>query len=372
MKTVRLKITKHCHIFQKGNILEVEDAVVQDASNANVSGYSVPDIGNGLPGILPLKSVKKIAGKDEETGSHYGKCLLTKLSNFYETGAAPAAAPENAGDILPTHIRVIHYPDCQQLMFHMPKYAYDAGAYRLINNVTGELIENVKVRDHLSGGTMVLLDTLSYKPGFYTIEAAWPDGWTHQIRFIKFIESFPEASYENPPRNVELAIKNQECHLLPAPVIIIPPKITIRPIEKPKPYANYVHPPGNVTMIQNDKEHRLFDSNGVEIENGVDIKSFKRDLALKFGPVAEYTQDGRGGTIYYAEKDLSMEFYWEFGGGNAIVVIDIPEEKYWEAQTKKPLAERDSFLSRMAERVIQDKAPGCHFQMYSNSISILR
>jgi hypothetical protein len=371
LKTIRLKITKHCHIFQKGNILEVEDAVVQDASNDKITGYTVPDIGNGLPGILPFKSVKVLAGKGEQTAAYYGKCLLTKLSNFYQPGG-DAPATENAGEILAHHVRVIHYPDCQQLMFHMPKYAYDAGAYRLINSVTGKMIENVQVRDHLSGSTMILLDTLSYQPGFYTIEAAWPDGWTHQIRFIKFIEGFPEASYENPPRNVELAIKNQECHLVPAPVETIPEKITVRQIKKPKPYPTYVHPPGNVTVIQNDKEHRLFDSNGVEIENGVDMKSFKRDLALKFGPVAEYTQDGRGGTIHYAEKDLSMEFYWEFGGGNAVVVIDIPEEKYWEAQTKKPLTERDGFLSRMAERVIQDKAPGCHFQMYSNSISILR
>lgn len=372
MKTVRLKITQHCHIFQKGNILEVEDAVVQDAANDAISGYSVPDVGNGLPGILPLKSVKIVAGEDEEAESYFGKCLLTKLSNFYEQNSVPTAATPNAGDLLPQHIRVIHYPDCQQLMFHMPRYAYDAGAYRLINNVTGELIENVRVRDHLSGSTQVLLDTLPYKPGFYTIEAVWPDGWTHQIRFIKFIEGYPEASYENPPRNVELAIKNQECHLMPAPVETIQEKKTVSQIKKPKPYPNYVHPPGNVTVIQNEKEYRTFDSNGVEIENGIDMKSFKRDLALKFGAVAEYTQDGRGGKIYYAENDLSMEFYWEFGGGNAVVVIDIPEEKYWEAQTKTPLAERYGFLSRMTERVIQDKAPGCHFQMYSNSISILR
>ena len=83
-------------------------------------------------------------------------------------------------------------------------------------------------------------------------------------------------------------------------------------------------------------------------------------------------QDGRGGSIYYTEGAIKIQFGWEFGGGNAVVILFIPETKYWEAQTGTPLSRRDGILKFLCDQVIRDQAPGCKYKIYENSISILR
>jgi hypothetical protein len=372
-ETVRLKVLKQTYIFQKDLLLDVS-AHIQPGNGSDIpEGYLVPDIGNGLPGILPVKAVKKVKKPIEESDSYFGKCLLTKVSNFYKDPTKnESEGIETNGIVNPEKVRVIHYPDCQQMVFHMPKFAYYADSYQLIDNVTGAVMEDLEVKDRLSGSTMMQIDTLPYRPGFYTIEASWPDGWTHQVRFIKFMEGFPNANSDEIPENVRLAIKGLETHLQPPYVPEVYESPTVSRIKKPAPYKDYKHPPGNVTIVQNDHEYRLFDSNGVEIDNGVDLNKFKKKLLSKFGPVVEYSQDGRGGTITYIEGEINIVFDWEFAGGNGVVLFLIPEVKYWEAATKTPLSRRDEILEFVSNRVILDKALGCHFQIYSNSVSILR
>ncbi|MCF0050857.1 hypothetical protein LXM25_12360 [Dyadobacter sp. LJ53] len=272
----------------------------------------------------------------ENVNSYFGKCLLTKVSNFYKDPTkSEAEGIATNGVVEAEKVQIIHYPDCQQLVFHMPKYAYDAGSYQLIDDVTGAIMEDLQVKDRLNGGTMMLIDTLPYKPGSYTIEASWPDGWTHQIRFIKLDAAVPD------PKSIRKSV-------------------------------HYQHPPGNVRMVQNDKAYRLFDSNGVEMNNGIDLDQFKKELIAKFGPVVTYSQDGRGGKIFYRDGPVSIDFDWEFAGGNAVVLFLVPEEKYWEIQTKTPLSRRDEILAFVANQVINDQAPGCRFEVYSNHITIVR
>lgn len=270
------------------------------------------------------------------TGAYFGKCIVTKVSNFYKDNAHMEAAGMSAyGVVEAANVQVIHYPDCQQIIFHMPKFAYDAGSYQLIHDESGTLIEDLQVRDKLNGGTMILVNTLPYKPGKYTIEASWPDGWTHQICFTKLSEQIPD-----------------------------PKSIADSPA--------YEHPPGNVRIVQNDQEYRLFDSNDVEIHNGVDLQQFKKDLIAKFGPVVTYSQDGRGGKIFYQDGPVSIDFDWEFASGKVIIYFSIPQEKYWEAHTKTALSRRNEIITFVANQVINDQAPGCRFEIYSDYISIVR
>ena len=233
-----------------------------------------------------------------ETGSYFGKCLLTKVSNFYKDPTkSEAEGIATNGVVKAEKVQVIHYPDCQQLVFHMPKYAYDAGSYRLTDNLTGTIIEDLQVKDRLNGGTMMLIDTLPYKPGSYTIEASWPDGWTHQIQFTKFEEADPNS-------------------------------------------------------VSADSDQRLSDNNPA--------------------PTVTYAQDGRGGKIFYRDGAFYIGFDWEFAGGNGVVIIFIPEEKHWEAHTKTPLASRDEIIMYVANRAIEDQAPGCRAEIYTDHISIVR
>ncbi|SKB83638.1 hypothetical protein [Dyadobacter psychrophilus] len=236
----------------------------------------------------------------ETVESYFGKCLLTQVSNFYKDPIKNEAEGIAANGVVEAEkVQVIHYPDCQQLVFHMPKYAYDAGSYLLIDNATGAMIEDLQVKDRLNGGTMMLIDTLPYKPGSYTIEASWPDGWTHQICFTKLEETNPSS----------ISVGSRQ--------------------------------PSN-------------------------------DLPNNPMPVVNYVQDGRGGKIFYRNGEIAIGFDWEFAGGNAVVIIFIPEEKHWEAQTKTSPASRDEIIKHVANRAIEDKAPGCRAEIYADHISIVR
>lgn len=368
--TIRCKITRHIHVFQPGNIVEVRRRILEKSENQPETGYFVPDIGDGTPGIIPLGAAEPLTETPAGEEAYYGKCVLTSVSNLWQ-GSGDKTGEGQAGSVEPEKVRVIHYPDCQQLVFHMPQYAWDAGTFRLTNTCSQEVIEEKPVRERLNGGTMILTNTLPYPPGFYTIDASWPDGWTHRIQFIKFTEGFPKAPYENAPANIFRAIRNEEVHLLPLREPEVPKRPTVADIKKPAP-PGYSSPPCSLHMIQDSDEHRLFDYNGVELDSGINMEKFKKDLISRFVPVLEYSQEGRGGSIYYKEGDINIEFGWEFGGGNAVVILYIPETKYWEAQTGTPLSRRDEILKFLCEQVIRDQAPGCKYKIYDNSISILR
>lgn len=75
-------------------------------------------------------------------------------------------------------------------------------------------------------------------------------------------------------------------------------------------------------------------------------------------PRLHYSSMGRGGYVRFENNLTSFELWWEFGGGNALALIDIPSEKDWEATTKIPLAQREETLRFIAEQVIQDQASG--------------
>ena len=87
-------------------------------------------------------------------------------------------------------------------------------------------------------------------------------------------------------------------------------------------------------------------------------ESKKKHTQLDNHPRLQYSSQGRSGLIRFENNLTSFELWWEFGGGNALALIDIPSEKNWEATTKIPLAQREETLRFIAEQVIQDQASG--------------
>lgn len=93
--------------------------------------------------------------------------------------------------------------------------------------------------------------------------------------------------------------------------------------------------------------------------------------ALLEKPRLEYWQEGRGGTVNYIAGETTIKFDWEFGGGDAVALIFVPEEQYWEAQTKTPLSQREAILEFTAQQVVEDKAPGCFYSISGGILEIL-
>jgi hypothetical protein len=306
MKTAFFKIECPCYIFQQGLILELHDAPS--------AGYAVPDKGDGAPGIIPADCVTFSPPPPEDLN---GKCVLTQVANFYRDASKSQADGEaSTGVVKKEQVRIVHYPDAQQLVFHMPKYAWDAGCFRLVEEVSDRVEADCPVKDVLNGSTQILVDTLPLRPGFYTIEADWPDGWTHQLKFIKFMAGYPKEE-------------------------------------------SYQHPPGNASGVETEGMEQIRE------------KAMKK-ISDAFSRRVEYLEQGRAGQITYCEGDLRINFDWEFGGGNCVVIIFVPKPEHWEAQTNTPLERRQEILEFVADRAIRDKAPSCYSRITDNWIEIIR
>ena len=320
METLFIRLKKQHGAFQEGETLP---ALRTD------NGYTLPDDGQGKTLTLPFSDADVVTHTPSEKDLD-GKCYLTCVSNFFAEGKKDnAEGVAETGEVLAHQVRIVHYPGSQQLIFHMPKYAWDAGEIRFFNALTGEVLERKPVREKLSGSTQIVWGTYPLPPGFYTIEADWPDGWTHRIQFVKRWPGYPVAEV-------------------------------------------YTHPPGNVTMVQNDHGYRLYDSNGVEMEGEMQIRE-KAMLNIKrsFSRRVEYGPSGRGGTLYYVDSETRIEFWWEFGGGDCIAYINIPTAEQWEKHTGTPISERDDIVTFVAETVLRDQvSSGGYFKIGESDISL--
>lgn len=71
-----------------------------------------------------------------------------------------------------------------------------------------------------------------------------------------------------------------------------------------------------------------------------------------------YSSDGRSGHVHYQSPETEFEMYYEFGGGDCVVCIDIPSPENWEKVTKIPSARRDEVLHFIGQQVVKDQTKG--------------
>ncbi len=84
-----------------------------------------------------------------------------------------------------------------------------------------------------------------------------------------------------------------------------------------------------------------------------------------------YYQSGRGGVITLQRDTKTVNFDWEFGGGDALALIFLPGEEFWESSTGIPLADRLPLLDFLATRVMADQG-GSGYRLSGNVLEILR
>lgn len=83
---------------------------------------------------------------------------------------------------------------------------------------------------------------------------------------------------------------------------------------------------------------------------------YKRVL-IEGSPKLRYVDMGRGGTIYYESIDAEFDMWWEFAGGGAFIIVDIPTREQWEQRTNIPLDQRDKVLNFIGEQIVIDHVP---------------
>jgi hypothetical protein len=85
-----------------------------------------------------------------------------------------------------------------------------------------------------------------------------------------------------------------------------------------------------------------------------------------------YTNNGRSGYVIYKDDIGELSFYFEFGGGNCIAVIDLPSVNKWENVTKRPVAERDAIINFVGRQAVNDQAHGGYYKLTEAAIEIYK
>jgi hypothetical protein len=75
-------------------------------------------------------------------------------------------------------------------------------------------------------------------------------------------------------------------------------------------------------------------------------------------PQVRYTSEGRSGTVHYISNETEFDMWYEFAGGDALAIINVPTPDQWESTTKTPLSRRTPILTFIGEQVVKDQTHG--------------
>ncbi len=81
-------------------------------------------------------------------------------------------------------------------------------------------------------------------------------------------------------------------------------------------------------------------------------------LKLEGNPKVRTEGSGRGGTVWFESRESTFDMWWEFAGGSALVIVDIPTTENWEVRTKLPLERRNDILTFIGEHLVDTETHG--------------
>lgn len=258
---------------------------------------------------------------------YFGIITIGEIENIPpdQTGAENSMSPFEPLD--DGHIRVVHYPDCQQLIIWLPRPGSEYGKIGLLEKEGGAKVAGWMAEEKLNGSIQLLWDTLFIKPGEYVLEICKQGGGLHRVGLRKY-----EAGAE-PETEKQIA--------------------------------------ANATVGEDHHEPIVYRDGFGNIIPDTDLEIREkalRSLAKKFGRRIEYEGTFRAGIIIYTDGETRIEFPHEMGGGNCMFYIDVPGPEKWEAQTGTPAEQRQEILEFVAATVRSRQAPRCRYEISNDSI----
>jgi hypothetical protein len=83
------------------------------------------------------------------------------------------------------------------------------------------------------------------------------------------------------------------------------------------------------------------------------------------------TSQGRSGDVVITLPDGDVRFWWEFGGGDCLVIIQVPDAQQWK-QTLLHHNPRHEFLEALAAEVTAQQCPGASHTISETFIAFYR
>lgn len=98
---------------------------------------------------------------------------------------------------------------------------------------------------------------------------------------------------------------------------------------------------------------------------------YLEDVEKKAPKVYFYTE-GRGGDFSYESHEGNFTSWWEFGGGDALAILNVPSAEHWEAQTGIPLTKRAAVLEFIGRETVRKQTTSGRgtFEVQENFIVI--
>lgn len=229
-----------------------------------------------------------------------------------------------------TDIRFAGYPDCQQLQIWLPYPGNEYERLRLVNLPAEQVQSEWKVSDFLSGSVQLLIDSSQIPPGEYRLEIEKQGHCVHCITLTKYKEGeqVPDIEKEtntenNTPTEGYIQYRDGWGNLLPDEDLLLRGKVI-------------------------------------------------QEIAARFARKLEYHSEGRAGKIIYSEGTVRLSFYYEFGGGDCVAYIDIPDKTDWEKETGLSLDKREDIIDFIARTALQDQVSNGYYEITEKAISLFR
>jgi hypothetical protein len=79
---------------------------------------------------------------------------------------------------------------------------------------------------------------------------------------------------------------------------------------------------------------------------------------------------GQSGYVFYHEGSRELPLYWEYGGGDTIVVVRVEEPEKLGARFPWVVGRERVILERIAQELVRQQAPGARTEIDEKDLAI--
>lgn len=79
---------------------------------------------------------------------------------------------------------------------------------------------------------------------------------------------------------------------------------------------------------------------------------------------------GQSGYVFYHEGSHELPLYWEYGGGDTVVIVRVEEPEKLAMKFPWAAGRERVILARVAEELIRQQAPGCRTEIDRKDLAI--